>query len=173
MIETWFGTLTIEIWRLIVIFFIAGIGVNIFINIIAKICGAKGERKREFNLDIYHLFEAIILAPFLEELIFRGPIFWFFKGFSMASLLVLISWSGIIFGLSHVIRKNKKNKKEWKIFPNRIYIIRIIIISAVLGILLGILVILTNSLLATMILHAMLNSFAAFASFLTIYTKKS
>ncbi|MCX6764350.1 MAG: CPBP family intramembrane metalloprotease [Candidatus Nealsonbacteria bacterium] len=170
MIETWFGPLTIEIWRLIVLFFIAGVGINIFIGIIADKCGAKGEEKIKSNFTVLHVLEVIILAPLLEELFFRGPIFWFFKGLSLTSLLMVLFWSGIIFGVPHgiIIDKNR-----WKILPNRIRIIKTIIVTAFLGILLGILVILTNSLLAAMILHAMLNSFAVFVSFLIIYTKKS
>ena len=167
MIETWFGPLTKEIFESLLILLCVAVTGNILIGATGKLLGSKGKKKPEVNFEIAIII--IIILPLLEELIFRGPAFVFFDN-SVFGWLLVILWGGFFFGAIHAYPTNKDN---WEILPNRRYVITIIATTGFTGIILGLLVITTKSLIAAMILHGLLNAYGLYSNLATEKTAKT
>ena len=152
------------------IFFCVAITGETLIGLTAQLFGLKGKGKIEINK--LSLILAILIAPVLEELLFRGPIFVFFDN-SILSWLLAILWGGLFFGILHVCISKKDYKKHYEIPPNRRYIITTVVMTGFKGIILSLLVINTKSLIAAMILHGLFNAHGLYAELVIKKTSKT
>lgn len=106
----------------------------------------KRKIRRDRRVERLEFSEKIIIAPIFEEIIFRGPIYWFFNELStMCWALIIIS--AMIFGIWHF-----KFRKEFPLSR-----ISFGISTCLIGILLGWLTIITGSLAPAIIVHAAIN----------------
>ena len=99
---------------------------------------------------------ALILAPFMEELLFRGIIR---KVFNNGYLFIIIS--GLIFGILHVIDDFKSPKE-----------LLYILVYSVLGFFMAGVYKKTNNIFTNMLFHFTQNALAVLAMILTIFILK-
>lgn len=80
----------------------------------------RGEEQISIPLLIFSVFGyKVIVAPFVEELLFRSPILWFLQQGRWLFAICLIPITATIFGLSHAT--NPKKQYTNKIFGGIIY----------------------------------------------------
>lgn len=149
---------TAEMFWPTVIIFLIGFGGNAISSIVLnmnRVSRFLGLKKRIKEVGVAYLIASIIF-PFIEEIIFRGPIFWLTDGkFTVLAWVLIIVWGGMIFGIPHVrhILATKTNYGE----INKSEIVIAVIPHIFLGILLGWLTVKTNSLLPAIIVHTLNN----------------
>lgn len=137
-------------WVLLVCF-----GGAVIIDILFGLFGAKSKQKLSFGFVVF----GIIFAPFIEEMIFRGPIYWIANGKFSVLTWVLIVILAIIFGFIHGIVKREDSGFGDFEELNTAGRIRNIISATFCGLALGWLTVTTDSLAPAMIIHASHNTF--------------
>ncbi len=141
------------LWPITFYFFIGALTGSYLISGIFILCGARGTRRINFQTLLY----GFTLGPIMEEIIFRGPVYllvWL-SAPSWACWTIISIWGGILFGLIHLI--NFTDIRNWIEEPNARKAASDVIVAIFFGIILGWLVVNTQSLLPAIIVHSGMN----------------
>lgn len=104
-----------------------------------------------------YLISGVILAPFVEELAFRGPVLWFFLNGDLWLAFGVILASALLFGLAHLTEPvehvgGAKTQRPWADIWN----------SCVGGLFYAVAVLVTGSLWSAIMLHSLWNLSVSF-----------